>query len=72
MVSNASIQIRLTANEKQRILNKMQSEGYKNLSVWIRNRLLSDALWTEQKISAIYNKICLEKKGFGGIGAKDG
>lgn len=60
MCKNTTIQIRMTEREKKLILNKMESEGYHCVSIWIRNKLLSDSLWTEQKINAIYKKICVD------------
>lgn len=51
---NRIIQIRLTEQEKKSIKNKMRIEGYHNLSAWIRQKLLSDARWMEQKIDVIY------------------
>ena len=37
---NRTIQIRLTEDEKAMIVNKMQADGYRNLSSWTRKQLL--------------------------------
>jgi len=39
-INNRSIQIRLTSTEKDEIVRRMQAEGYHNLSMWIRMKLL--------------------------------
>ena len=46
-------QIRLTDSEKKKIVEKMKSEGYHNLSAWLRKKLLGDNLWIDQKIDEI-------------------
>ena len=53
-IHNTTIQIRLTKNEKSRIVDRMREDGYHNISVWVRKRLLGNSLWMEQKIDEIH------------------
>ena len=41
---NKTIQIRLSETEKKRIVHEMESEGYHNLSRWIRKKLVPDEM----------------------------
>ncbi len=56
-VKNRTIQIRLTKEEREIVKTKMGSDGYHNLSVWVRKRLLSNSLLMEQKVDEVYRFI---------------
>jgi len=58
MERNETIQVRLSKYEKQRILNKMKSEGFSTINDWLRRKLLSDAISTERMIIDMHSKIC--------------
>ena len=53
-VQNTTIQIRLTKDEKSRILDRMREDGYHNVSRWVRGRLLGSSLWMDQRIEEIH------------------
>ena len=61
-VYNRTIQIRLTKEEKEKILRTMGAEGHHNLSAWLRQKLLTDALWPEQKIDEVYRYVMEQKR----------
>jgi len=61
-VYNRTIQIRLTKEEKDRIVNRMRNEGHHNLSAWLRKKLLSSSLWMEEKVDVIHRYIVEQKK----------
>ena len=56
-VYNRTIQIRLTKDEKEMIVNRMRDEGYHNLSAWFRKRFSTNTFWMEQKINEIHHYI---------------
>jgi len=60
-VYNRIIQIRLSAEQKAKIKSRMEAEGYKNLSAWLRKKLLTNSLWIENKINDIH-KYIMERK----------
>ncbi|MFT7615262.1 MAG: hypothetical protein ACI8Y7_000068 [Candidatus Woesearchaeota archaeon] len=53
-----TLQIRLTSYEKQRVLNKMKSDGFSSINTWLRKKLLSDSLTGEKMLIEIHNKVC--------------
>ena len=61
-VYNRTLQIRMTREEKDRILHRMRDEGVHNLSAWARKQLLEGSLRLEQKIDAIYRCVVREGK----------
>ena len=61
-VYNRTIQIRLTRDEKEQIVSKMKTEGFHNLSAWLRKKLLTNSLWMEHKIDEVHLYILDKKK----------
>lgn len=61
-VSNRTIQIRLTKDEKEKIKTRMSLDGSHNMSEWIRSRLLSSTIWPDQKIDEIYRFVIEMKR----------
>lgn len=63
MPNNTSIQVRLTKNQKERIINRAEAKGYPRgkLSQFLRDLLLKEDYSSQRKIDAIYEKICGKK-----------
>ncbi len=57
---NRVIQVRITEAERRRLQNRMESDGHSRLSIWVRKVLLGESMSAEQKINAMYRKICEE------------
>jgi hypothetical protein len=57
---NRTIQIRLTRQEKDRIIFRMRSQGHRSLSAWIRQQLLTERTDLEKKVDALYHHIIVK------------
>jgi hypothetical protein len=57
MVKGTSIQIRLTKQQKERILLAMQNAGHKTVSNFIRSLVLEHDLCSQRMIVEIHQKI---------------
>ncbi len=58
MVKNQEIRIRVTKEQKERILNLMQAEGkYRGYSEFVRDKLLNEDISTRRMIQKIYEEV---------------
>lgn len=62
VVQNRTIQIRMTSEEKEQILFRMQADGFHNLSVWIREKLLNNSARIELEISEMYRLLLAKEE----------
>ncbi len=57
MVRTFTIQFRVSKGEAERIKNKAFAKGYATVSGYLRSLTLGNDLTTEEKISAIYDRV---------------
>lgn len=58
MVSSTSVQIRLTKQQKERLILAVQNAGHKTISEFIRSQVLGYDLNSQKLILQIHQKIC--------------
>jgi hypothetical protein len=66
-INNKTIQIRLTSTEKEEIVKRMHADGYHNLSLWIRMKLLKCPCSAKAKVEEIFRYIAEREEEGGSI-----
>lgn len=61
MGKNHVVIVRLSKDQKERIVNGMNAAGCKNISEFVRKRCLENSLFLETKVNEIHQAICSSK-----------
>ena len=62
MTQSRLINIRVSENQYNLVINRMENLGYRNMSQFIRDCMLRDDLSSLKMLKEIYNKIIVENE----------
>ncbi len=62
MVNNKTIMVRVTENQRERIINNASAKGFKTISSYMRSLALEHDLSFERKFNEVYNLLIEDNK----------